>query len=294
MKIMKMTMGAVMVFVLQANADAEATNVISNTNVVPVNGTNGVSISKDPIALGQTTPHSVIARTNTLAIQVGVVMKNGDIKPIARTDFFLCPESLDSILSSELKAHPTTTAEDFCKTREFSPELMNHLKSLDFDLWKFSCSIKIEHAAIPLETIRQIPELSKAFNKNLEGTLKYSGLKGSKAIESAYHQLYDAYLPKSVNNAFDDYQALKENELKLNHLNAELRAKSLAIAKSKTDFSGKATFVVPTGIYWLTNIKGSPIGNSVILWDYKISIANDISNLEISNDNAYRISDSEN
>ncbi len=63
---------------------------------------------------------------------------------------------------------------------------------------------------------------------------------------------------------------------------------SNSVASAQTDLSGTTSLTLPSGDYWLSNIKESQIGQSTIIWDYPISVTNDME-VELSNDNAMRI-----
>jgi hypothetical protein len=43
---------------------------------------------------------SVIASKGTLSIEAGIIFKNGDVKPVARTDFYLLDDDLETIIKN--------------------------------------------------------------------------------------------------------------------------------------------------------------------------------------------------
>src|SRR5271170_3171758 len=83
------------------------------------------------------------AKRADLRVRVGIVMKSGDVKPLARTDFILSKLSLAELYQEELAQKPEPTAEDFCKKQNFSPELLQLISTFDWNLERFASSLKM-------------------------------------------------------------------------------------------------------------------------------------------------------
>lgn len=136
-----------------------------------------------------------------MRLRVGVIMKGGDVRPVARTYFFACPNSLKGLWEDEVNRHPVPTPKENMGS-EYTLAKLQHL-------------INCLHSA-------QMVMLSNS------------------------------------------------------------------VASAQTDLSGTTSLTLPSGGYWLSNIKESQIGQSTIIWDYPISVTNDME-VELSNDNAMRI-----
>lgn len=100
----------------------------------------------------RTTAKAPASQKGTLNIEAGLVFKNGDVKPVARTDFFLISEPLDSVLSN---AGLKKEVKEGGRTRLVNEpaEYFNYDYSLA--MWKYGSSLYSDSLAKAIQTLKE-------------------------------------------------------------------------------------------------------------------------------------------
>ena len=252
-------------------------------------------------------------------IKAGIVLKSGDVKPIARTDFVLSKLSLAKLYDEELAANPPPSAEAFCRTQGFSPEFLDLLATFKWDLDAFCSSLRnagsdteqlmksaeqlppkerkiVEELAanakkgLTVDQVIRVPELKKPYDDGYSRAVAPFGLTGEAAETNRRNeglQHVYSYVDGKVNNLSSDYVEAIGNAMKeaLAHAQARVLAGRLVIAK--TSLTGEAVFrEIPAGDYFISNVEYSEIGERRNLWDFPIKVSGIGENyIELSNDN---------
>lgn len=227
-----------------------------------------------------------------LRIKVGVVMKSGDVKPVARTDFVLGKLSLVKLEEEEILSNPPPTAEVFCKSQGFSPEMLDLLASLKWDLAAFNQSLVMAGMGngLTVEQVARVPELKKPYDAGYaqagygmsdEQHERYALGNVFLGVEDKVKNLDSNYITKGKGNAYEQAWA-----------RAKVRIFAANPVVAKTSLTGEAVFrEVPVGEYFISNVEYSYIGESGILWDLAVTVSEQAENyVELSNDNAWRVS----
>jgi len=251
-------------------------------------------------------------RNGTIKLKAGVIFKSGDVKPVARTDFFVLSKDLDLIseeAAKNLNLPLGVPFEQYLDNLAYgSAELKAWIKK--HDIRRFMISSGNEDVKQSLYSsifnrrdFLDVPEFldwlrSNPPNRNgvTGGLPKYPVSTGDRAKDDKAMQKYrEAVFDRTINVEFyglpkvsrwvvsmmDDL--LKGREW-LSYTDEMIRrreriadeapiiAQKYTVKVVKTSLSGEAEIALPPGTYWLSNLLPTSVGQSSVLWNTKLVV----------------------
>jgi len=267
----------------------------------------------------------------SLKVKAGVVFKSGDVRPVARTDFFLLPASLEAISIEAAPAGGIKVNQRFDEwvdelpavSREFRawlkthhtvaflaalsdevalddlvsiPEFIEWLKEPRLPLWRLRSGISAYEA---ISKVPKYPKEDRDPKKQTERIQKFR-LAIQKVMltdDGKKAQWLSDMLFAIADRHKDDlnYNLVMRDRLRKALSLGATVAPTFAKAQTKTSLAGEAQIAgLKPGTYWISNLRPSRLGTSTILWDLKVTLEpGKTLEVELSNDNALAVENSE-
>jgi hypothetical protein len=260
------------------------------------------------------------ARDGTIKLKAGVIFKNGDVKPVARTAFVVLLKDLDSINAEAAKNQGIALDESFeyyvDNLMGVSAALKAWLKKHEIYKWE---SVFANY--LTPDDLFDIPEFHDSLRgRTINGKYisftpyKYPAPTGNKSKDEKAMQEYRKRIEKEmyqdrgyggkiasdwVSSIMNNIMTIaysvgykKEMEKRRERVGyaGVLLARNYSIKEITTSLAGEAEVVLPSGVYWLSNLRPTPIGQSSVLWNLRVVVEpGKVTSIELSNDNAKEI-----
>lgn len=269
---------------------------------------------------------SCAKKESNITVKVGVVMNSGDIKNVARQEFlithtdvvFFWKESKKMIekeigaeldyenkmnnFEKEKNKYESIVAQ---KTARNNPQLSKMVDDLKANINKRRKIIgrtRVSFSDIEILEMKKTNynEIKEIINKNDQIYKNY--IKAFKSIESLYEEFKKIKISISNlgeeerNNIYKITQGIselkKDRDLKVRKKTIEqfqLKLKENLVQTFKTNLNGEASFTLEKKNYYIFGLVTVGINN--IIWSLPLDVTEDTQYLELSNDNAYALSD---
>ena len=277
-------------------------------------------------SLFQATFSAPQAGYGTLKLKVGVMFGGGEVRPVARVDFYALTKDLNMISREAAKNLNLPSIEPFegyiNKQNNASAEfrawiIRTHDRGFaskggryDFNRVFFESDAN----KVTLDDLLNVPEFRKwlqdavgasrslprfprptgnsaedeklwaDYRQKLGAQMTEEDYRANKRPSSWMIEMIENVSKDRSNLCYNDEMALRTERIVEAGV---LLAPKYSAGSAQTSLSGEAEIRLPAGTYWLSNLTGSFIGGSSILWDLKVVVEpGEVTNVRLSNDNA--------
>jgi len=266
------------------------------------------------------------APSGILKLNVGIMFGGGEVRPVARVDFYALTKDLKMISREAAKNLNLPSTEPF---EEYINKQSN--ASAEFRAWIIRTHdrgfasrggrydfnrvfFELDANKVTLDDLLNVPEFRKwlqdvandsqslpRFPKPTGNAAKdeklledYRQRLGTQMTEENFRGIKrpSSWMIEMIENVSKDRSNLCYNDEMA--LRSEriveagvLLAPKYSAGNAKTSLSGEAEIRLPAGTYWLSNLTGAYIGGASILWDLEVVVEpGKVTNVRLSNDNA--------
>jgi hypothetical protein len=269
------------------------------------------------------------ASSGIITLKVGVMFGLGEVRPVARADFYALTKDLNTISKEAAKSLNLPSIEPFeqyiNKQSNASAELRAWIirtndrgfasrgGRYDFGRVFFDSDARkvtlddllnvpefrnwLQDPANYSESLPKFPKATGNTAKDEKALADYRQRLGTQMIEQDYPgstrpswwliEMIENISKGRANLCYNDEMARRTERIVEAGV---LLAPKYSVGNIKTSLSGEAEITLPAGTYWLSNLTGTPIGRSSILWDLPVVVEpGKVTNVRLSNDNAKEI-----
>jgi len=225
----------------------------------------------------------------SLKIKAGIVLKSGDVKFIAKRQFYLTTKSFMEIFLKKLDEKPTM--QEWLALNGASKELIEASLSyselqdryLFFGLHYFKCysfeqdNNKLFYQLLSIPELRNYCQDCINLKQRAQRDFRYRG----------QHIDAQKYIPEWL---YLGFYPVKIKNTKLSLLEAKEEVRNYIVNSCQTDFDGKCTINnIKPGKYYLTSANVIEITTNKLIWDIPATIKTGVNKLEPSNENLEEI-----